>query len=77
MKLLRRSEVLAMLGISRKTMYRLIAQKRFPDPVVLGPRTIRWTYKSICVLIQGGVNGQEAGSTEVVLEMVNRSEGDG
>ena len=76
MKLLRRSEVLVMLGISRKTMYRLMAQKRFPDPVVLGPRTIRWTDESISALIQGGVNGKEAGSAEVLLEMVNRSEGD-
>ncbi|MER2625292.1 MAG: AlpA family phage regulatory protein [Accumulibacter sp.] len=36
------SDLVAMLGLSRTTLYRLIAAKAFPKPVNLSPRRVGW-----------------------------------
>lgn len=41
-KLLRRSEVLDLIGISKSTLHAWVNAGRFPRPVQLGPRARRW-----------------------------------
>jgi prophage regulatory protein len=40
--LLRLKDVSAMLGVSRSTVYKRMRDGSFPQPVVLGPRAVRW-----------------------------------
>lgn len=39
---LRMPTVMRMTGLGRSTIYRLIADRRFPSPVRLGPRAVAW-----------------------------------
>lgn len=39
---LRMPSVIRMTGLGRSTIYRLIAEQRFPYPVRLGPRAVAW-----------------------------------
>ena len=39
---LRMRAVLRMTGLGRSTIYRLIADHKFPSPVRLGPRAVAW-----------------------------------
>lgn len=39
---LRMPTVMRMTGLGRSTIYRLIAERRFPSPVRLGPRAVAW-----------------------------------
>jgi prophage regulatory protein len=34
--------VIRMTGLGRSTIYRLIAERKFPSPVRLGPRAVAW-----------------------------------
>ncbi|MDP3086085.1 MAG: AlpA family phage regulatory protein [Rubrivivax sp.] len=34
--------VMRMTGLGRSTIYRLIAERKFPSPVRLGPRAVAW-----------------------------------
>ena len=45
--LLRISDVCEWLGISRSTIYKLLSDGTFPEPVRLGPRTVRWRIDAI------------------------------
>jgi prophage regulatory protein len=45
--LIRLKEVCELLGISRSTVYKRLADKTFPAPVRLGPRTVRWHVDAI------------------------------
>ena len=40
--LLRLPAVMHVTGLSRSTLYRLIADEQFPRPVRLGPRAVAW-----------------------------------
>lgn len=40
--LLRMPAVMRMTGLGRSTIYRLIAERKFPSPVRLGPRAVAW-----------------------------------
>lgn len=40
--LLRRVEVEKIVGLSRSTIYRLMRANKFPLPIKIGPRAIRW-----------------------------------
>jgi predicted DNA-binding transcriptional regulator AlpA len=42
-----RSQVVAALNISERSFDRLCARKKFPAPVVLGPRLHRWTPETV------------------------------
>lgn len=46
-KVYRLPEVLVMYGISKPTVYRLIAQGRFPRPVQLSKRAVGWLDSSL------------------------------
>lgn len=39
---LRMPTVIRVTGLARSTIYRLIAEKRFPGPVRLGERAVAW-----------------------------------
>ncbi len=39
---LRMPTVMRMTGLGRSTIYRLIADQKFPSPVRLGPRAVAW-----------------------------------
>jgi prophage regulatory protein len=39
---LRMRTVMRITGIGRSTIYRWMAEQRFPRPVQLGPRTVAW-----------------------------------
>ena len=39
---LRMPTVMRMTGLGRSTIYRLIADQKFPCPVRLGPRAVAW-----------------------------------
>jgi prophage regulatory protein len=39
---LRMPTVMRLTGLGRSTIYRLVADSKFPNPVRLGPRAIAW-----------------------------------
>lgn len=39
---LRMAAVMHMTGLGRSTIYRLMAERKFPSPVRLGPRAVAW-----------------------------------
>ena len=45
--LLRRQEVEARCGIARSTIYRLMSEDRFPQPLRIGARAVRWSESEI------------------------------
>ncbi|NOI12795.1 helix-turn-helix transcriptional regulator [Vibrio hepatarius] len=46
-RLIRLSEVLAMTGLSRSSMYRSIEEKQFPEQVQLGGRSVAWVESEV------------------------------
>ncbi|MDE1311392.1 AlpA family transcriptional regulator [Vibrio aestuarianus subsp. cardii] len=46
-RLIRMSEVLAMTGLSRSSMYRSIEEKQFPEQVQLGGRAVAWVESEV------------------------------
>lgn len=46
-RLLRRSEVEARVGLGRTSIYRLMRQGRFPEPLKVGPKAVRWPESEI------------------------------
>ena len=47
MKILRRSEVVARVGLSSATLYRLISRGAFPRPVQLSERATGWRTEEV------------------------------
>ncbi len=41
-KLMKRDEVEATIGVSRRTLQRMVAKGAFPAPIKLGPQLNRW-----------------------------------
>ena len=50
-RLLSQREVLALLGVSRVSIYKWRREGRFPAPVVLGARTLRWREDVIAAFV--------------------------
>jgi prophage regulatory protein len=50
-ELLKRSEVLALLGISKSTLERYQRAGTFPPPLMLGPKSPRWRWAEIKAFI--------------------------
>ncbi|MCW3479545.1 AlpA family transcriptional regulator [Neisseriaceae bacterium JH1-16] len=42
MKILRLKQVIDVTGLARSTIYKFIAEERFPKPVPLGDRCVGW-----------------------------------
>lgn len=48
-KFLRMPMVVRMTGLGRSTIYRLIAEKKFPGPVRVGDRAVAWRQSDLDV----------------------------
>ena len=46
-RLLKRREVEEITGLSRSTIYRMLNTGQFPQPVRIGPKTVRWRMSDI------------------------------
>lgn len=46
-RILRRPEVEAVTGLSTSTIYLMMSEERFPQPVRLGKRAVGWPERSI------------------------------
>lgn len=51
-RILRRPELLAVTGLSSATLYRWIAEKRFPRPVRLGSNSVGWRASAVQAWIE-------------------------
>ena len=56
-QLLRFSEVLTLTGLSRSSLYRLLAAGEFPEPVRVGPKSKRFREDDIQAWIDGRPRG--------------------
>lgn len=54
--LLRRRDVCRLLGICERTLSRLIARGRFPEPVRLTRRSPRWAPETVQAFITANTN---------------------
>ena len=59
--LLTRHEVIDITGYSIASIYRLMRAGHFPEPIKIGPRSIRWKAEEIAAYIEDRprANGQE------------------
>ena len=46
-KILRRTQVEERIGLSRSTLYSMIAEGTFPKPIRIGKRAVGWTESSL------------------------------
>ena len=46
-RLLRRDEVERVVGVTTATIYRLMRQRAFPEPLRVGPRAVRWSSREL------------------------------
>ncbi len=46
-KILRRTQVEERVGLSRSTLYAMIAEGTFPKPIRIGKRAVGWTETSL------------------------------
>jgi prophage regulatory protein len=60
-KILRRNEVEQIVGLSRSTIYAMMAEKTFPKPIKLGKRAIGWPDNVIADWIEERTSGDKAG----------------
>ncbi len=61
-KLIKRQQVEERTGIGRAYLYRLMSEGRFPRPVRVGTRAVRWLESDIQEWIEARVAEQQAGS---------------
>ena len=46
-KLLRLGEVREIVGVAKSTIYAMMAHNRFPRPLQIGPKSVRWRESEI------------------------------
>ncbi|MGD9667833.1 MAG: helix-turn-helix transcriptional regulator [Hyphomicrobiaceae bacterium] len=54
LRLVRLTQVLKLLGISKSSWYAGIKSGKYPPPIKLGPRTSRWRLRDILALMDNG-----------------------
>ena len=59
-RILRRPEVEARTGLSRSTIYAMMAENRFPASLLLGRRAVGWTESAISQWLESRVPGRAA-----------------
>ncbi len=59
-RILRRPEVETRTGLSRSTIYAMMAEDKFPKPVRLGKRAVGWTESAISEWIESRVSRDAA-----------------
>ena len=50
-RLLRRVEVEERTGLSRSAIYRLMREEKFPAPILIGARAVRWSQSELDAFI--------------------------
>lgn len=48
------SDLCRLTSLSRRTVFRLLAQGRIPEPVRLGPRLLRWRARDVEKFLEQG-----------------------
>jgi prophage regulatory protein len=61
-KLLRRREVLARIGLSAPTLYRMEKEGRFPKHALIGPRCAVWSADEVDAWIAQQLGTREGGA---------------
>ena len=61
MKLMKLKAVMDCTGLARSTVYKFIAEGRFPKPVKLGVRMVAWVESEIQEWIQDRIDERRAG----------------
>ena len=56
-KILRRTEVEQIVGLSRSTLYAMMAENTFPKPIKLGKRAVGWPDNVIAGWIEERTSG--------------------
>lgn len=56
MKLIKLKAVMECTGLARSTVYKFIAEGRFPKPVKLGVRMVAWVESEINAWIEDKIN---------------------
>jgi prophage regulatory protein len=46
-KIIRLPEVISTTGLARSTIYKKIAEKSFPKPISLGPKSVGWLERDV------------------------------
>ena len=59
-KILRRPEVEKIVGLSRSTLYAMMAENTFPKPIKLGKRAIGWSDNVIAGWIDERTSGDKS-----------------
>jgi len=59
-RLITRQEVEERTGLSRSTIYRLMASNEFPKPVKISRRAVRWSLKDILDYIRSRLRGSNS-----------------
>ena len=59
-KILRRPEVEQIVGLSRSTLYAMMAENTFPKPIKLGKRAIGWPDNVIAGWIEERTSGDNS-----------------
>lgn len=62
--LLRLAEVRRLVGLSKPTIYRLIAAGRFPKPVKLSKSAVAWKFDEVVAWTESLVRAREAELTD-------------
>lgn len=56
-KIYRRPDVESLVGLSRSTIYAMIADGTFPKPIKLGKRAVGWRQSDVLTWLEGRVSG--------------------
>ena len=55
LRILRRKEVESIVGLSRSSIYDLIARKQFPAPIKLGLRSVGWLRHEVVAFLEAQI----------------------
>lgn len=53
-RLLNAREVTELIGVSRSTLHRMVAANRFPRPIRVGLRALRWRLSEVLAWMESG-----------------------
>lgn len=59
MRILRLEEIMQMTGLGRSTIYRLMAQGKFPMKLDLGPRSVGWLESELHEWLQSKMTSRQ------------------
>lgn len=57
-RILRRPDVETLVGLSRSTLYAMIAEGSFPKPIKLGKRAVGWRAADLDAWLEARVTGE-------------------